>query len=101
MCIFTGTVETIPVETPGQVAYSPPPARAPVILHVWGVTVADQEHAIYRAGQGESRNSWDFIETKRLTGKLCPIDTRTPGPGSIALDSGYHWAYVVNLADAR
>ncbi|MBS2966648.1 hypothetical protein KGA66_26665 [Actinocrinis puniceicyclus] len=94
-------METIPAQTPGQTAYSPLPARKRVILHVWGVTVADQEHAIYRAGQSESRNSWDFIETKRLTGTTCPIDTRTPGPGSIALDSGYHWAYAIYLADAR
>jgi hypothetical protein len=77
------------------------PETLPVRLVVWGVTVADQEHAIYRAGQGESRNLWDFIETTRLTGTTCPIDTRNPGPGSIALDSGYHWAYAVYLADPR
>jgi hypothetical protein len=67
-------------------------------LIVWGVTVADQEHAIYRAGLGSSRVAWEFVSTERHCGTTCPIDIRNPDPRSIAVDRDYHWAYVVYSA---
>jgi hypothetical protein len=68
-----------------------------IAVHVlaWGVTQADIEHALYKAGQGPSRNAWEFAEVERLTGIPCPIDVRDPAPTTIATDAGYHWAYAV------
>jgi len=70
-----------------------------MILHVWGVTEADQERAISKAGQGESRNAWEFVKTERLKDIPCPINARDPEPNAIATDSGDNWAYVVYRAD--
>lgn len=71
-------------------------ARADTIdvrLVVWGATEADQERAVDRAGQGWSRKAWEFVETERLTGYVCPLNLRDGS--SIAADADYGWAYVV------
>jgi hypothetical protein len=64
-----------------------------VRLHVWGVTDADIEHAVYKAGQRPSGGAWDLAEVERIQGVPCPIDVRDPG--ALAGDAGYHWAWVV------
>lgn len=78
---------------------TPRPETVHVRLLVWGPTTADQERAIHRASQGQSRNAWTFVEIERLTGTQCPINTRDPDPKSIAADAGYGWAYIIYPAD--
>jgi len=77
---------------PPEGAHASPP-RSPVSLQVWGTTPAEQEHAIRKAGQGWGRNNWDFVETERLTGEVCPLNLQDGK--RIAADSGYGWAYIV------
>jgi hypothetical protein len=69
------------------------PPRSAVRLQVWGLTSADQEHAVHRAGQGWGRNDWDFVATERLCGPTCPLDLKDGK--AIAADTGYGWAYIV------
>lgn len=72
------------------------PTRADTIdvrLLVWGATDADQERAVHRAGQGPSRNAWEFVETERVAGRVCPFNLRDGK--SIAADEGSGWAYIV------
>ena len=66
-----------------------------VQLLAWGVTEADQEHAVRRAGQGQPRNAWDFVETGRVTGTTCPLDLNDK---TIATGCDYHWAHAVYCA---
>jgi hypothetical protein len=73
------------------------PLRSPVRLRVWGTTPAEQEQAIRRAGQGWGRNGWEFIETERLDGAICPLDLHDRK--SIAAESGYGWAYLAYPPD--
>lgn len=73
--------------------HNPRPGTIHVHLLAWGLTKADQDRAVYRAGQGHSRNAWEFVETERLTGEVCPLNLRDGR--SIAADAGYGWAYVV------
>lgn len=65
-------------------------------LLAWGVTEADQERAIHRAGQSPSRNRWDF-EIERASGTTCPLNL--DDPKALASERGYHWAYIVLKAD--
>jgi hypothetical protein len=72
------------------------PGTVLVRLVVWGVTEADQERAICHAGQGESRNAWEFVKTERLTGKVCPLNLNDGR--SVATGAGHSWAYAVYRA---
>jgi hypothetical protein len=64
-----------------------------VRLLVWGLTEADQEGAVDRAGQGWSRKAWEFVETERLASDVCPLNLKDAK--SIAADAGKGWAYIV------
>jgi hypothetical protein len=76
------------------------PGRVPVRVLAWGVTEADIDSALARAGQGWARNTWQFAQVERLTGTPCPIDVKDPK--SIAADAGFDWAYAVySAAPAR
>jgi hypothetical protein len=67
--------------------------RIAVRVRAWGVTGADVEHALHRAGQAPSRNAWEFEQIERATEVKCSLDLNDPGV--LAADQGYHWAYVV------
>ncbi|HEV2347385.1 MAG TPA: hypothetical protein VGS97_25040 [Actinocrinis sp.] len=73
------------------------PGATPVRLLVWGVTEADQNRAVSKAGQAPSRGLWDFVQTDRVSGPTCPLDLKDGK--SLAADQGYHWAYVAYRAD--
>ena len=76
----------------------PATASTPVFLRVWGATLADQDCAVHKAGQGWSRATWDFVEIERLTGGVCPLDVLDPN--SIAAGVGRYWTYVAYPARA-
>lgn len=69
------------------------PNRTRVRLRVWGVTDADAEHAVDKAGLPPSRRGWDFADVQRVDGARCPIDVNDPK--TIAADAGERWAYAV------
>lgn len=74
-------------------------ATRPVRVHLlaWGATGADVENAVYRAGQGWARETWEFVEVERFREVPCPLDLKDPA--AIATGSGYHWAYVAYVAE--
>lgn len=76
----------------------PAKASKPVFLRVWGLTPADQDCAVHKAGQGWSRAAWNFVEIERLTGGVCPLDVLDPD--SIAAGVGCYWTYVAYPAEA-
>lgn len=77
----------------GTVHHKPRPGTIHVHLVVWGLTQAEQDKAIDRASQSHWRKAWEFVETERLSGKVCPINLHDGR--SIAADTDYGWAYIV------
>jgi hypothetical protein len=67
--------------------------RITVSLLVWGATDEQAEQAARRAGEGESRKSWDFVDVQRLAGTASPINV--DDPKAIAADADAGWAYAV------
>lgn len=67
-----------------------------VVVHVWGRTPAEQEHAIRMAHYGWGRCNWAFVETDRHDEQNCPLDLYDGR--SLAADSGSGWAYIVYAA---
>jgi hypothetical protein len=71
--------------------------RVTVSLLIWGATDEQAEQAARRAGEGESRKRWDFVDIQRLAATICPIDVHDPKV--IAADADAGWAYAVYRAD--
>jgi len=70
----------------------------PMRLVVWGLTETEVDRAVSRAGWGESREAWEFVEVCELRGPCRPEGLNPEDRSSVTGEDEKTWAYVVYRA---